>query len=148
MSESFTHRSVIVATFPRPETWRWMKETVIGCLTCQSNGLMGGPWPMKAAMDSRTSAVSLKVWLRETTFGLALCFWLHWVAANKTKKNGLSITFFLKVIEIVLKGGNVVSEVFSISPNYIMYKDKKIYYFKSNFLLYAIHEKSMSKSLT
>ncbi len=34
--------TVIVATFPRPETWRWMKRTVIGCLTCRSNGLMGG----------------------------------------------------------------------------------------------------------
>ncbi len=57
---------VIVATFPRPKTWSWTKQTVIGCLTCRSNGLMGGPWPMKAAMDSRPSAVSLKVWLRET----------------------------------------------------------------------------------
>ncbi len=28
---------------------------------------MGGPWPMKAAIYSRPSAVSLKVWLRETT---------------------------------------------------------------------------------
>ncbi len=27
---------------------------------------MGGPWPIKAAIDSRPSAVSLKVWLRET----------------------------------------------------------------------------------
>ncbi len=27
---------------------------------------MGGPWPMKAAMDSRPSAVSLKVRLRGT----------------------------------------------------------------------------------
>ncbi len=65
--ESFTHRSVIVVTFPRPETWRWTKRTVIGCLTCRSNGLMGGPWPMKAAIYSRPSAVSLKVWLRETS---------------------------------------------------------------------------------
>ncbi len=52
--------------FPRTETWRWMKRTVIGCLTCRSNGLMGGPWPMKPAIYSRPSAVSLKVWLRET----------------------------------------------------------------------------------
>ncbi len=29
MSESFTHRSVIVVTFPLPETWHWMKQTVI-----------------------------------------------------------------------------------------------------------------------
>ncbi len=28
---------------------------------------MGGPWPMKAAMESRPSAVSLKAWLRKTT---------------------------------------------------------------------------------
>ncbi len=47
-----------------------MKLTVIGCLTCRSNGLMGGPWPMKAAIYSRPSAVSLKVWLRETTVTL------------------------------------------------------------------------------
>ncbi len=42
-----------MTTFPHPEMWRWTKQTVIGCLTCQSNGTMGGPWPMKAAMDSR-----------------------------------------------------------------------------------------------
>ncbi len=39
---------------------------MIGCLTCRSNGLMGGPWPMKVDIYSRPSAVSLKVWLRET----------------------------------------------------------------------------------
>ncbi len=49
-----------------PETWRWTKRTVIGCLTCRSNGLMGGSWPINAAIYSRPSAVSLKVWLRET----------------------------------------------------------------------------------
>ncbi len=27
---------------------------------------MGGPWPINAAIYSRPSAVSLKVWLRET----------------------------------------------------------------------------------
>ncbi len=43
-----------------------LKRTVIGCLTCQSNGLMGGPWPMKAAIYSRPSAVSL----HETTYFL------------------------------------------------------------------------------
>ncbi len=56
-----------MATFPRPKTWRWTKRTVIGCLTCQSNGIMGGPWPMKAAIYSRPSAVSLKVWLCKTS---------------------------------------------------------------------------------
>ncbi len=61
----FYTRSV-VATFPRTETWRWAKRTVIGCLTCRSNGLMGGPWPIKPAIYSRPSAVSLKVWLCET----------------------------------------------------------------------------------
>ncbi len=74
MLSSFTHPqvvdiiqvAVIMATFPRPETWRWTKRTVICCLTCRSNSLMGGPWPMKAIIDSRPSAVSLKVWLRET----------------------------------------------------------------------------------
>ncbi len=50
--QSFTHQSVIVVTFPRPKTWRWTKRTVIGCLTCRSNGLMDGPWPMTATIDS------------------------------------------------------------------------------------------------
>ncbi len=59
--------TVIVVTFPHPETWRWTKRNVIGCLTCWSNGIMGGPWPMKAAIYSRPSSVSLKVWLRKTT---------------------------------------------------------------------------------
>ncbi len=31
------------------------------------NGLMGGPWPINPAIYSRPSAVSLKIWLRETT---------------------------------------------------------------------------------
>ncbi len=35
------------------------ERTVIGCLTCRSHGLMGGPWPMKAAMDSRPMAEGL-----------------------------------------------------------------------------------------
>ncbi len=61
-SASFTHRFDIVATFPRPETWHWTKWTVIGCLTCRSNGIMGGPWPMKAAICSSRSAISLKAW--------------------------------------------------------------------------------------
>ncbi len=51
-----------------PETWRWTKRTVIGCLTCRSNGLMGGPWPMKAAMDSRPSAISLRETIENITF--------------------------------------------------------------------------------
>ncbi len=45
--------------FPRPETWCRTKRSVIGCLTCRSNCLMGGPWPMNAAIYSRPSAVSL-----------------------------------------------------------------------------------------
>ncbi len=49
--EIYTLFTVIVGTFPCTEMWRWMKWTVIGCLTCRSNGLMG---------------VSLKVWLHET----------------------------------------------------------------------------------
>ncbi len=55
-----------MATFPRTETWRWTKQTVIGCLTRQSHGLMGGPWPINMAIYSWPSAVSLQVWLRET----------------------------------------------------------------------------------
>ncbi len=62
----FTHRFVIVVTFPRPETWRWMKPTVIGCLTCRSKGLMGGPWLNNAAIYCRPSSVSLNVCLRKT----------------------------------------------------------------------------------
>ncbi len=46
---------------------RWTKQTVIGCWTCRSNGLMRGPWPIKANTHSRPSAVSLAVWLCETT---------------------------------------------------------------------------------
>jgi len=35
---------------------------------------MGGPWPKKAATNSRPSAVSLKVWLRETIiFQMLVC---------------------------------------------------------------------------
>ncbi len=48
------------------------KRNVIGCFTCQSYGLLGGPWPFKAAKVPRPSAVSLKVWLRETITGLLL----------------------------------------------------------------------------
>ncbi len=59
--------TVIVVTFPCTETWSWTKWAVIGCLTCRSNGLMGGPWPINAAIYSRPSAVSLKVWLFETS---------------------------------------------------------------------------------
>ncbi len=33
----------------------------------------GRPWPMKAAIYSRPSAVSLKVWLRETIFWVSFC---------------------------------------------------------------------------
>ncbi len=68
MSKNFTHRSVIVGTFPRPETWRGTKRNVIGCFTCQSYGLLGGPWPFKAAKVPRPSAISLKVWLCETIY--------------------------------------------------------------------------------
>ncbi len=67
---------VVVATFPRPETWCWTKWTVIGCLTCRSNDLMSEPWPMNAAIYSRPSAISLKVWLRKTSFPLTFdCCW-------------------------------------------------------------------------
>ncbi len=40
------------------------KRNVIGCFTCQSYGLLGGPWPSKVP---RPSAVSLKVWISETS---------------------------------------------------------------------------------
>ncbi len=63
-----------MATFPRPETWCW---TVIGYLTCRSNGLMGGPWPMNVAIYSRPSAVSLKIWLGETNDNLDLVDFLQ-----------------------------------------------------------------------
>jgi len=31
---------------------------------------LGGPWPMKAVMEFRPSAVSLKIWLSQTTVRL------------------------------------------------------------------------------
>ncbi len=37
----------------------WLFDMFVKCL-------MGGPWPIKPAIYSRPSAVSLKVWLRET----------------------------------------------------------------------------------
>ncbi len=91
----FHTQSVIVATFPRPETWCWTKRTVIGCLTCRSN--MGGLWPMKAAIYSRSSAVSLKVWLRETKgritleFGLEVKFVKRVVATSWRKMISVTI---------------------------------------------------------
>jgi len=39
-----------------------------GYFTCQSDGLLDGHWPIIAVMELRPSAVSLKVWLCETTF--------------------------------------------------------------------------------
>ncbi len=55
----FTHRSVTVPKFPLPEKWCWMKLTVIGCLTCRSYVvLMGGSWPIKAAIDYSPSAIT------------------------------------------------------------------------------------------
>ncbi len=45
---------------------------MIGCFTCQSYDLLGGPWAFKAAKVPRPSAVSLKVWLRETRGYLAV----------------------------------------------------------------------------
>ncbi len=47
---------------------RWTKWTVIGCLTCRSNGLMGGPWPINAVIYSRPSAVSL-IWFNSSLQG-------------------------------------------------------------------------------
>ncbi len=42
-----------------------VNQSVIGCFTCQSYGLLGS-LPFKAPMVSRLSAVSLNVWLCET----------------------------------------------------------------------------------
>ncbi len=51
--------TVTVPKFPLPEKWCWMKLTVIGCLTCRSYVvLMGGPWPIKAAIDYSPSAIT------------------------------------------------------------------------------------------
>ncbi len=67
--------TVIVATFPRPETWRWTKQTVIGCLTCRSNGLIGWPLPTMAVMSSIPD-LQLLIWrsgyarLQRTWLGL------------------------------------------------------------------------------
>ncbi len=35
--------------------------------------VLGGPWPIKAAMDSRASAISLEVWLRKTMLRVTIC---------------------------------------------------------------------------
>ncbi len=39
---------------------------MIGCLTCQSNSLMGRLWTINVAIYFRPSVVSLKVWLCKT----------------------------------------------------------------------------------
>ncbi len=39
----------------------------INCDWLFDMSVMGGPWPINAAIYSRPSAVSLKVWLRETS---------------------------------------------------------------------------------
>ncbi len=78
-------RSGIVVTFPHTEMWRWTKRTVIGCLTCRSNGLIGGPWPINAAIYSRPSAVSLKVWLRETSVKKESHMGLEWHDGGENK---------------------------------------------------------------
>ncbi len=90
-SWSFTHWSVIVATFQLPETWRWTKRTVIGCLICRSNGLMGGPWLMSTAIYSRPSAISLKVWLRKTSLEVEKGQWVWQHTAGIQEFNGILI---------------------------------------------------------
>lgn len=65
--KSFTHWSVIVVTWTlhvhASKTWCWTKQT---------DWLpVGGPWPMKVAMEFRPSAISLKVLLHETSARLA-----------------------------------------------------------------------------
>ncbi len=105
-----------MATFPRPETWRWMKRTVIGCLTCWSHGLMGGPWPMKATIHSRPSAVSLKVWLHETREGetqnvsklkMHFCpIWLFYCLHNYLKYKTLLFTIHSVVFNHIFRGDN------------------------------------------
>ncbi len=51
------------------ESLKYVQEfySLLLCFTCQSYGLLGGPWPFKAAKVPRSSAVFLKVWLRETS---------------------------------------------------------------------------------
>lgn len=48
-----THWSVIIGTLT---LHCGAKQTVIGCL-------LDGPWPMKAAMESRPPAISVRIWL-------------------------------------------------------------------------------------
>ncbi len=52
-SESFTHGLLLWRHF-HTRNVMLNERTVIGCLTCRSNGLMGGPWTMKAAIYSAT----------------------------------------------------------------------------------------------
>ncbi len=54
---------VIMVTFPRPETWRWMKQPVIGCLTCQSHG---------RALTNECSHI-FQIFSRQSLYGSA--FW-------------------------------------------------------------------------
>ncbi len=65
----------------------WHKWNVIGCFTCQSYVLLGGPWPFKVAKVPRPSAVSLKVWLHET---------------NKCSMSGLHIYYIEHIFFIYL----------------------------------------------
>ncbi len=36
------------------------------CYTCHLDGLLGDSWPMKSAMEYRTSNANLKAWLCES----------------------------------------------------------------------------------
>jgi len=63
---SFRQWSVIVRTSTLHFHMKRNKTNCDWLLYMSVRQPLGGPWPMKAAMESRPSAVSLKVWLRET----------------------------------------------------------------------------------
>ncbi len=55
-----------VAQFQRPEMWT-LNKTSCDLLFDSLSNSWAGPWPMNAAIYSRPSAVSLRVWLCETS---------------------------------------------------------------------------------
>ncbi len=126
-SLKYVWESVIVATFPRSETWRGTKRNVNCLLYCQSYGLVGRPWPFKAAKVPRPLAVSQKVWLRETkqhakqTTHKTPASWRQLSHSQEKCTNILNSQFLLLLIMNVFCVFNSISyKALSSKPYYIM----------------------------
>ncbi len=94
--ESLKYRSGIVVTFPRTKNVTLNETSCDWLFDMSVNGLMGGPWPINAAIYSRPSAVSLKVWLRETSKRITSTF----SSKNGGNFQGMQVaiaTCFLKI---------------------------------------------------